>query len=49
MAKDWFGNGIPVDITGKIEFLQQTEYDLTNIEIDVEGLADVTSYRIHLV
>ncbi|XP_047350470.1 uncharacterized protein LOC124949465 isoform X2 [Vespa velutina] len=49
IAKDWFGNGEPVHIRGKLEFIQQSEYDVTDIEINLEGLGGkMSGYHIHM-
>ncbi|CAG9822020.1 unnamed protein product, partial [Phaedon cochleariae] len=48
VARDWFPNGVDLDVKGKIEFLQQTEYDITNVEVGLDGLFGVTDYNIHL-
>lgn len=49
MAKDWFPNGDQLSLKGKIEFYQQTEYDVTNVEVDLEGLNDNSGYHVHIV
>ena len=49
VARDWFGNGIPVSVMGKIEFFQQTEYGITDVELSLEGLKDIRNYHIHMV
>ncbi|PSN32762.1 hypothetical protein C0J52_15463 [Blattella germanica] len=48
VIKDWYGNGIPTTLKGKIELFQQTEYDVTDIEVDLEGLVDNSGYHIHV-
>ncbi|XP_017889745.1 uncharacterized protein LOC108630767 [Ceratina calcarata] len=51
VAKDWFGNGqtIPLTIRGKLEFLQQSEYDVTNVELNLDGLdGKMNRYHIHM-
>ncbi|XP_066586391.1 uncharacterized protein Rsod [Prorops nasuta] len=49
VAKDWFGNGKEVPVRGKLEFIQQTEYDVTDVEVNLEGLNGITSgYHIHM-
>lgn len=45
--KDWFGNGNLTPMKGKMEFYQQTEYDITDIEIDFEGLSETSAFHIH--
>jgi len=49
VVKDWYGNGDVTPVRGKIEFFQQTEYDVTDIEIDIEGLIDNSGYHVHMV
>ncbi|KAK9501516.1 hypothetical protein O3M35_012226 [Rhynocoris fuscipes] len=48
VARNWFGNGFPVTVSGKIEFFQETEYGITDIEMNVEGLEDIGDYQIHM-
>lgn len=48
VANDWYGNGIAVGVRGKIEFSQQSEYEITNIEVNLKGLMDTSSYHIHV-
>ncbi|XP_039303730.1 uncharacterized protein LOC105197011 isoform X2 [Solenopsis invicta] len=49
VARDWFGNGEQISLRGKLEFLQQTEYDVTNVEISLEGLdGKMSRYHIHM-
>jgi Cu/Zn superoxide dismutase len=48
VVKDWYGNGDITPVRGKIEFFQQTEYDVTDIEIDIEGLNDNSGYHVHM-
>ena len=49
MVKSWHGNGEPSPVSGKFEFLQQTKYDITNIDVSVEGLVSAKGYHIHIV
>ncbi|CAG9760751.1 unnamed protein product [Ceutorhynchus assimilis] len=48
VAKDWFPNGGELTVKGKIEFLQQTEYDITDVEVNFEGLQDASGYHVHI-
>ncbi|XP_019756682.2 uncharacterized protein LOC109535239 [Dendroctonus ponderosae] len=48
VAKDWFPNGGELTMKGKIEFLQQTEYDITNVEVSFEGLEGASGYHVHI-
>ncbi|CAH1405229.1 unnamed protein product [Nezara viridula] len=47
VVRDWYGNGFPTKVSGKIEFFQETPYSITDIEINLEGLEDVNEYQIH--
>lgn len=49
VAKDWFPNGFDLSVKGKVEFIQQTEYDVTDVEVSLEGLIDNSGYHIHMV
>ncbi|XP_053977399.1 uncharacterized protein LOC128875655 isoform X1 [Hylaeus volcanicus] len=49
VAKDWFGNGENIPLRGKLEFIQQTEYDVTNVEVNLDGLNGIMSgYHVHM-
>ncbi|KAB0794972.1 hypothetical protein PPYR_11811 [Photinus pyralis] len=49
VAKDWFSNGdVTATIQGKIEFFQQTEHDITNVEVSLAGLQDNRGYHVHI-
>ncbi|KAJ2940014.1 hypothetical protein O0L34_g14045 [Tuta absoluta] len=47
VVRDWFGNGSPVNIMGRIEMTQQTEYHPVNVQVTLDGLDDVNNYKIH--
>lgn len=50
MAKDWYANGDELTVSGKVEITQQSEYDVSNIEVQFKGLEQQTSgYHIHMV
>ncbi|XP_072936452.1 uncharacterized protein Rsod isoform X1 [Epargyreus clarus] len=50
VVRDWFGNGDTVSVKGRIEMVQQSEYDVTNVQVTLEGLTDeVRNYKIHVV
>ncbi|XP_011706613.1 PREDICTED: uncharacterized protein LOC105461808 [Wasmannia auropunctata] len=50
VVRDWFGNGEQISLSGKLELLQQTEYDVTNVEVSLEGLdGKMSGYHIHMV
>ncbi|BES96735.1 Copper/zinc superoxide dismutase (SODC) [Nesidiocoris tenuis] len=47
VAKDWFGNGSPTTVSGKVEFFQRTEYSISDIEVNLEGLQNIDHFQIH--
>lgn len=49
VVRDWFGNGNSISMKGKMEFIQQSEYDVTNVQVSLDGLEDVKNYKIHIV
>lgn len=49
MARDWYANGVPLSMTGKLEMFEQSEYDLTNVEVHFKGLEDNSGYHVHIV
>jgi len=50
VVRNWFGNGEQISLRGKLELLQQTEYDVTNVEVSLEGLdGKMSGYHIHMV
>ncbi|CAH2230559.1 jg8887 [Pararge aegeria aegeria] len=49
VIQDWFGNGNSIGLSGKLELTQQSEYDVTNVQVTLEGLDnDVRNYKIHM-
>ncbi|CAH0763523.1 unnamed protein product [Diatraea saccharalis] len=48
VVRDWFGNGEPVPLKGKLELTQQSEYDVTNVQVTLEGFEGITNYKIHV-
>lgn len=38
VVKDWYGNGFPTSIGGKIELIQETEFSSSSIEMDLNGM-----------
>lgn len=48
VAKDWFANGGELSIKGKLEMLQQSEYELTNVDVNFKGLNDNSGYHVHI-
>lgn len=49
MAKDWYANGVPLTLTGKLEMFQQSEYGITNVEVGFKGLIENSGYHVHIV
>ncbi|XP_052836220.1 LOW QUALITY PROTEIN: uncharacterized protein LOC128252495 [Drosophila gunungcola] len=47
VAKEWYANGDPLTVSGRVEITQQSEYDVTNVEVQLKGLQDNTGYHIH--
>lgn len=48
VAKDWFANGDSLSVKGKLEMRQQSEYELTNVEVNLKGLVDNSGYHVHI-
>ncbi|XP_045780609.1 uncharacterized protein LOC123877773 [Maniola jurtina] len=49
VVQDWFGNGNSIRLSGKLELTQQSEYDVTNVQVTLEGLnEDLRNYKIHI-
>lgn len=38
VVKEWFGNGMPTTVDGKVEFIQETEFSSSSIQIELKGL-----------
>lgn len=52
VVKDWAYNNINEkgSLSGKIEFIQESPYDITNVETDLRGLGKIAGgYHVHLV
>ena len=50
VVKDWFGNGEIILLKGKLQFIQQNEYDVTNLEVNLDGLDEkMNGYHVHMV
>ncbi|XP_055905372.1 uncharacterized protein LOC129940875 [Eupeodes corollae] len=47
VAKDWYPNGYDLSLKGELEITQQSEYDMSNIEVDLRGLNAASGYHIH--
>ncbi|XP_064552755.1 uncharacterized protein Rsod [Drosophila montana] len=48
VAKDWYANGDALTVAGKLEITQQSEYDISNVEVQLKGLQDNGGYHIHM-
>lgn len=52
VAKDWYSNGELFDtfkLSGAVEIIQQTEYDVADVEVSLKGLLENSGYHVHLV
>jgi len=49
VAKEWYANGDSLTVSGRVEITQQSEYDVSNVEVQLKGLQDNTGYYIHRV
>lgn len=49
VAKDWYANGDNVNVIGKVEVTQQSEYEISNVEVQFKGLEQNSGYHIHMV
>lgn len=49
VVRDWFGNGQREAPTGRLELVQQSEYDVTNVQVQLAGLRDAHNYVLHEV
>jgi len=50
VAREWFGNGIPPPVDGKLEFIQDTAMSTTHTLVDLHGLAgSAHSYHVHVI
>lgn len=48
MARDWYANGVPLTVKGKLELFQQSEYEVTNVEVQFKGLLATSGYHVHV-
>ncbi|KAJ6637646.1 hypothetical protein Bhyg_10377 [Pseudolycoriella hygida] len=48
VARDWYANGVPLTLSGKLEIFQQSEYDLTNVDVHFKDLNDNKGYHVHI-
>lgn len=47
VAHDWYGNGVSISVKGKVEFYQQSEYEITNVDVHLKGLVETSGYHVH--
>jgi len=38
VVRDWYGNGLLTPLSGKIEFIQETEHSASSIQAELKGL-----------
>ncbi|XP_068153414.1 uncharacterized protein Rsod [Drosophila tropicalis] len=48
VAKEWYANGDDLSVSGKLEIVQQSEYDISNVEVQLKGLQENGGYHIHM-
>ncbi|XP_037950401.1 uncharacterized protein LOC119681315 [Teleopsis dalmanni] len=48
VAKDWYANGDELSVNGKVEITQQSEYDISNVEVQLKGLKENSGYHVHM-
>ena len=50
VVRDWFGNGIKPPLKGRLVFLQETPYDMTETKISLHGMQGIANkYHVHMV
>ncbi|XP_071538692.1 LOW QUALITY PROTEIN: uncharacterized protein [Panulirus ornatus] len=50
VASKWHATRGAGNVEGKVEFIQESEYDLTNSEVDLRGLTGIANgYHVHMV
>ncbi|XP_068625420.1 uncharacterized protein Rsod isoform X1 [Battus philenor] len=49
VVRDWFGNGQRDAPAGRIELLQQSPYDVTNVQVQLSALQQAHDYKLHEV
>lgn len=47
VAHDWYGNGVSISVKGKLELYQQSEYEITNVDVHFQGLNETSGYHVH--
>lgn len=48
VAREWYGNGIPPPVSGRLEFIQDTEMSLTHSLVELDGMEQfASSYHVH--
>jgi Cu/Zn superoxide dismutase len=48
VARDWYGNGAPTAVTGRLEFIQDTALSPTHTLVELQGLGgEASTYHIH--
>ena len=48
MAREWYGNGAPTPISGRLEFIQETELSPTHTLVELQGLeGEASTYHVH--
>ncbi|GAB0087396.1 uncharacterized protein DMENIID0001_016930 [Sergentomyia squamirostris] len=48
VARDWYSNGELLSVAGKLEMIQQSEYDVTGLIVELKGLSENSGYHVHM-
>lgn len=52
VAKEWYSNGedpTNFKMSGNVEIIQQSEYDVSDVDVQFKGLSLNSGYHIHIV
>jgi len=48
VAREWFGNGVPPPVEGRLEFVQDTGMSITHSLVELRGLSsEASGYHVH--
>ena len=50
VAREWFGNGVPPPVEGRLEFVQDTGMSVTHSLVELRGLQmEASGYHVHQI
>ena len=50
VAREWFGNGVPPPLEGRLEFVEDTGMSVTHTLVELRGLGgEAGGYHVHQV